>query len=153
MFPPHFHPVLITAAHADQQDDDANAGEKLPLIFSNVLHLLLLFTFRRWPSQKTKCLPSQILYEYSMDGKNFFFFLSLVVGTGEKAVPCALLPPGGRWGEQAGRDSKEFFHFFIPSFFFLFFNTVGRLITSHPASKYRDCILGRFSAFSLGGKK
>lgn len=43
-------------------------------------------------------------------------------------VPCALLPPGGRWGEQRN-ISKEAFYF-LP------------WEVDHPASKYHDCILG-----------
>ena len=42
-------------------------------------------------------------------------------------VPCALLPPGGHWGEER-KILKRL--------------CLERLISPHPASKYHDCILG-----------
>lgn len=47
----------------------------------------------------------------------------------ERPVPCALLPPGGHWGEQGEKNLQRRF-------------CLERLISPHPASKYHDCILG-----------
>lgn len=59
----------------------------------------------------------------------------------ERRVPCALLPSGGCRGEQEENVSKE-------AFFCL-----ERLISPHPTSTYHDCILGRFFAVRLEGRK